>query len=105
MSNEGLCWWCAATQLLTQVGAVVFELFRELLCVGRLGRDHLPLSGFLQHRPVPIISPNSTHQNPILQVEVLYSEFSVYIMYTVESVMEYNLELSDQMEEEDIAKA
>lgn len=52
--------------LLTQVGTVVFELLGELLCVGGLGRDHLPLSGFLQHGSVPIVGADCTDQNPVL---------------------------------------
>lgn len=52
---------------LTQVSTMVFKLLRELICVGRFGRNHFPLFRLLQHSSVPVISTDSTHHNPILR--------------------------------------
>lgn len=74
--NAGLCprfviqLWPLGPQCwrlqLTQVSSVVFKLLRELVRVGRFGRNHFPMSRFLQHSAVPVVGTDSTHHNPIL---------------------------------------
>ena len=46
---------------------MVLELFRELLSVGGLRGDHLPLPGLLQHGSIPVISPHGSHQDAVLE--------------------------------------
>lgn len=45
---------------------MVLELFRELLGVGGLWWDHLPLPGLLQDGAVPVVGPHGSHHNPVL---------------------------------------
>lgn len=59
--------------VLTKVGAVVFQLLWELMSVGGLWWNHLPLTCFLQNCSVPVVSANSSHQNPVLRMRSKWS--------------------------------